>query len=241
MNAADSKRYLQRMGEYWSAGARQTQDRFEAVHFSIADQQTYDSLIKEILYYVNLHAEDKILEVGCGNGLFLENLQRAGYKNLTGCDIAEGLIEQAKTATPDIPLFVTDAADLSIFDAESFDFLFAHGIFHYFPSDDYVIDVVREMMRVTKATGTIMILDVLGSYWQQWGEKTSLQVAFKNWVKQRVGQGYKVHRYQYTDPKLFFDALDERQAKIYPMVEVLNDKPLIFKQFRYNVLIEKMR
>jgi ubiquinone/menaquinone biosynthesis C-methylase UbiE len=249
----DNSRYLEDTEKAWTINARRSPDRYTAVRFPSFDENTYQSLLREILYYVDVPKQSPILEVGCGNGLLIEQFYRQGYRDIVGCDISTGMIEQARKSMPEVRFFVTDAANLAMFPSESFDLVYTHSIFHYFPHDDeYVKRAIRELFRVTKREGSLMILDVLGSYWTQWYregyEKYGLREALKRskdvlaeFVKKVMLSGYSPLSLRFTNPYIFFEALDGENCKIYPLLEVLNTKPMIFKQFRYNVLIRRLR
>jgi ubiquinone/menaquinone biosynthesis C-methylase UbiE len=270
----DASRHLEEMEKAWTVDARESVDRYTAVHLGVLDEGTYQSLLKEILYYVDLPKQSAILDVGCGNGLLTEQFLKRRYRNIVGCDLSTGMIEQARKQMPEVRFFCTDAANLSMFPPESFDLVCAHSVFHMFPDDEYAKRAICELFRVTKREGSIMILDVLGSYWRQWHESLSYgsfwkqlsanigywkqwydkyglkealsksETLFKNFVRKMMRRHYSVRRpfkEHYIAPDLFFEALNGENCKIYPLVEVLNTKPLIYKQFRYNVLIRKPR
>jgi len=66
----------------------------------------------------------KVLDLGCGEGRFARFFANAGAK-VTGIDISEGLIKAALEEENRHPLgieyLVSDAANLDMFDSESFD------------------------------------------------------------------------------------------------------------------------
>lgn len=248
-----NSKHLEAQEKAWSNDARQSADPYAAVHAPFADENTYRSLLREILYYCDVPKQSTILEVGCGNGLLIEQFIKEGYRNITGCDLSTGMIEQARKRLPGVRFFVSDAADLTMFTKETYDLVYVHSIFHYFPhNDEYVKRAIRESFRVTKAEHYLMILDVLGSYWKQWYrhgfEKYGLRERLIILKTDLVRFAQKVMRpghlplgLRFTDPCIFFEALEEKDCKIYPLLEVLNTKPPVFKRFRYNVLIRKLR
>lgn len=56
---------------------------------------SYFSLFRELNLKMGLSPEAQILEVGCGNGQFLEKIHGAGFKNIIGVDIAKNAVDRA--------------------------------------------------------------------------------------------------------------------------------------------------
>ena len=89
-----------------------------------------------------------VLEVGCGSADQLEHLQRAGYRNLYGCEISEYAIRKANELTKNINVVRGDIFDLPFKD-NYFDLAFTAGVLiHVSPAD--MKDALREMYRVSR-------------------------------------------------------------------------------------------
>lgn len=58
-------------------------------------KQTYLDVVKPIL--TGLNYDDKILEIGCGNGFLLEELYQLGFKNVFGLELSKDAINKAKS------------------------------------------------------------------------------------------------------------------------------------------------
>jgi ubiquinone/menaquinone biosynthesis C-methylase UbiE len=97
-----------------------------------------------------------ILEVGCGAGAFLGNIE--GAKSLSGIDYSSSAVELAKANLPGE--FVRAEAAAIPFPAKSFDIVFSFGVFFYFDSTAYAKRVLREMVRVARPGGRIFIFDI---------------------------------------------------------------------------------
>lgn len=61
----------------------------------------------------NFLSSDKILEIGCGTGLFTEKVFNATHAGITAIDISEELLEQARKKMPDIEFKQEDAMNLN--------------------------------------------------------------------------------------------------------------------------------
>lgn len=114
---------------------------------------------------------NNVLDVGCGNGLLLSKL----LSNCTACsgvDYSKAMIEEAKKLLPQGDFYQAEANNLP-FQTHQFDRVLSYSIFHYFPSYDYALSVIKEMMRVCKPGGVILIGDVLDSQFEKEIKETS--------------------------------------------------------------------
>ncbi len=75
-------------------------------------------------------ADCKILEVGCGPADNLELLAKAGCRNLTGLDLAEGMVEESRRAMPQAR-FVQGTIEHHDFRGEKFDAVLAAFTLHH--------------------------------------------------------------------------------------------------------------
>lgn len=103
----------------------------------------------------------KVLDNGCGNGLFLERLARefpAGT-DLIGTDISLGMLHHAKSRLAaheaTTTLMQADACRLPFAD-DTFDLVFARGLLHHLPDPEAG---AREMARVLRPGGVAIALD----------------------------------------------------------------------------------
>jgi ubiquinone/menaquinone biosynthesis C-methylase UbiE len=95
--------------------------------------------VRYIEQYVRL--EGRILDVGCGNGIFTVRFARAGAK-VVGLDYSLFLLRQ----NPHRGLSCGDATALPFADA-SFDIAFEGNVLHHVPNRE---NVIREMVRVSR-------------------------------------------------------------------------------------------
>ena len=89
-----------------------------------------------------------VLEVGANIGLELELLRRMGFPDLTGIDINEHAVAQAKKIHPEVRVLQGSGFALP-FDDASYDLVFTSGVLiHISPAD--IQDIMREMHRVSR-------------------------------------------------------------------------------------------
>jgi ubiquinone/menaquinone biosynthesis C-methylase UbiE len=100
----------------------------------------------------------EILDVGCGNGSLARILARMG-NHVTGVDASPGIIAHAKAREAAHPLGITyhatDAANLTIFDVNSFDLVTSCMALMDMPD---AASAIKEMGRVVKRTGRCVML-----------------------------------------------------------------------------------
>jgi ubiquinone/menaquinone biosynthesis C-methylase UbiE len=97
---------------------------------------------------------EKIVDLGCGQGVFSRELARAGAE-VTGIDAAESLIKAAKNRSTGIKYFVADAADLRLFNNESFD---AAACIMALQNMEPLGRVIGEAARLLKPGGRLLLV-----------------------------------------------------------------------------------
>lgn len=113
------------------------------------------SLWPRMLEIANLGGTERILDVGCGNGLYLGALRNAGHAGPTfGMDLSRGMLDAAAVASPDARLLVGDAQQLPFPDA-SFDCLLAMHMLYHVPDRALAI---AELRRVLRPGGVVFVM-----------------------------------------------------------------------------------
>lgn len=97
---------------------------------------------------------EKILDVGCGQGVFCRELARAGAE-VTGIDSSEKLIKAASSRSGNVKYLVADAADLRIFPNGSFA---AVSCIMAIQNMEPLGKIMAEMSRVLKAGGALLLV-----------------------------------------------------------------------------------
>ena len=120
---------------------------------------TYEESISRLA----IGTEKRVLEVGCGSGVFLRAAADRGA-HVAGLDASAALIELARTRVPEADLRVGDLQVLSYPD-DSFDVV--AGFNSFFFADD-MIAALREAGRVARPGGSVLI--------QVWGRHEACEL-----------------------------------------------------------------
>ncbi len=111
---------------------------------------------KKVFQNVQLEPEQKILLIGVGTGANLAFIMNKEAE-ITGIDLSSDMLQKAKKkyGSPQVTFLEMDAQELT-FLQESFDLVIANLILSVVPDPDQCF---REMLRVTRTGGRIVIFD----------------------------------------------------------------------------------
>ncbi|MDG6243415.1 MAG: methyltransferase domain-containing protein [Methanolobus sp.] len=130
---------------------------------SITKQEidTFSSIMK-------LDMESHVLDLCCGQGRHSLELARRGFKNIDGLDRSHYLIQRAKSSAKKESLavrFREGDARKTPYTTDSFDFVMLLGnSFGYFETSDEDLRVLKEVKRILKPGGKILLDVADGSY-----------------------------------------------------------------------------
>lgn len=114
-----------------------------------------------------LKSGDRVLDLGCGNGRFLDVLQNKNIDYI-GIDGASSLIEIARKRYPGVDFRVSNALNLP-FARDYFDVIYSIAVLHHIPSQELRLAFLKESKRTLKPSG-ILILTVWNlrrrDYWK---------------------------------------------------------------------------
>jgi len=127
-----------------------------------------------------------ILEVGCGHGDQLNILSEHGYGDLWGVDISDEAVVRAMTHRRDLRIELGSAYDLPL--SGPFAVVYTCGLLIHQPPE-HVMEVIREILRVTEATGRICGVEY-------WTPEFAERIASRTW------SGPYAALYQKADPTL---------------------------------------
>ncbi|MBS3152876.1 methyltransferase domain-containing protein [Candidatus Woesearchaeota archaeon] len=111
---------------------------------------------EEVFKLLNIKGNEKILDVGCGNGDFLAYIEDKGCSGeMIGVDISKGMIEEAKKLNIDKPIsFITANAEDLPFINECFDIVVCKHILYHLNS---IEKGINEIYRVLKNGGYLCV------------------------------------------------------------------------------------
>lgn len=98
-----------------------------------------------------LSSEDKVLDLGCGNGRFYPVLKKADY---LGIDVSSKLIEIAKSNYPEAKFEVSAIESIS---DKSFDKIYSIAVLHHIPSHELRLEFLKEIKRALKNNGYLIL------------------------------------------------------------------------------------
>jgi SAM-dependent methyltransferase len=191
-------------------------------------------LVKGAANRAGVHGGSSVLEIGCGSGAFLYELERLTSCRVTGIDFSRSLVNDAARHIPFGDFIVCDAANIPL-PNEAFDAVLSHAVLYYFSDLIYVRRVLHEAYAKLRSGGRICLMDL--------NDKDA---------ESRYHESRKRH---FKDPKeydrrysglehLFFDrasfASDLREAGFVGVEFFNHDVPeYVNSKFRFNVIATK--
>lgn len=103
---------------------------------------------------------DIILDVGCGYGRTLNELQQQGFKTLIGIDFAEGMIERGRQQFATLDLRVKKSESIDLPD-NSVDAVILFAVLTCIRNNEEQRRLIKEIQRVLKADGILYVNDFL--------------------------------------------------------------------------------
>ncbi|MDM8560649.1 amino acid adenylation domain-containing protein [Candidatus Parabeggiatoa sp. HSG14] len=107
----------------------------------------------------------RVLEIGCGTGLLLSRIAPV-CEQYWGTDFSSVALQQVETLKQKVDnlnhvvLFHRTADDFKDIEPESFDVVILSSIIQYFPSVNYLLDVLEKVNKVVKPGGYIFVGDI---------------------------------------------------------------------------------
>src|SRR5262249_4492959 len=112
-------------------------------------------LWERVLELAELDGNERVADVGCGNGLYLGALERAGQRGLVaGLDFSPGMLPAAAERAPHASLMIGDAQRLP-FPDDSIDVALSMHMLYHVP--DRAI-AISELRRVVPADGRALVV-----------------------------------------------------------------------------------
>jgi len=144
---------------FWDEQSQNTNyNSYEKKVYSAFRVPEYIQILRLVNAKYLLSADSFIVDIGCSAGVSSITLGTLGFK-VTGLDISEGLISQAKelalNENSSAQFLTGDAANLP-FERESVDVCFMVGLLHHFPN---YAPVINDIHRILKPGGLIVAVE----------------------------------------------------------------------------------
>lgn len=121
---------------------------------------------------LEIGSSDDIIDIACGPGHITNWLSKATRGKVTGIDISEGMIKQAKALYPEIEFKQTSVEDMDYNDR--FDVAFCNSALQWFSDPDRAIAAVFNSL---KKTGKLGLACPATSNWSPWFGRIISRVA----------------------------------------------------------------
>ena len=99
-------------------------------------------------------SKDKVLEIGCGTGLFTRKVYALTKASIIATDISEELLTEARQLLPEATFKIDDAMNLS-FPDNTFDVVFGSSVLHHLEMERSI----KEILRVLKPGGRMVFAE----------------------------------------------------------------------------------
>ena len=127
-----------------------------AAHFSQTRQYAWPEF--ELLQPL-LRKNDRVMDLGCGNGRLRESLDRAIIPagNYFGFDLSQALLAVARKKNPNDHFFQGNFAQKIPFGADNFDVIAGVASFHHLLTETEQLRCLQELRRILKPGGKIFL------------------------------------------------------------------------------------
>lgn len=127
------------------------------------DEHEFTAMVNDVSSKLNLREPNvrSILDVGCNNGYLLHRLN-PGHLLAIGVDFCFPPLQHAHSRFHTASYCQAEAGQLP-FRSDRFDRVLCYSMFHYLPNLDTAFAVCREMLRVLRPGGLMVIGDLLAS------------------------------------------------------------------------------
>lgn len=126
----------------------------------VSDEKEFPTPFQMEKFEKYVSKEMNILDVGCGYGRTLNELHNHGFKNLTGIDYSQGMIERGLRLYPYLNLIKNDGDEIPFSDNE-FDAVLLIAVLTSNIKNEEQENLISEISRVLKDGGILYITDFL--------------------------------------------------------------------------------
>lgn len=120
-------------------------------------EEVLDKVYKAAI--AKIDKSSRILDIGVGTGNLSKKFLESGYTNIIGLDQSREMLNVAKNKLPELKLRLGEFLKIP-FDNNSFDMVVSTYAFHHL-NDEEKVEAVKEILRVLKENGKIVIGDLM--------------------------------------------------------------------------------
>lgn len=125
--------------------------------------------VEDIRRKLAVEPEHRVLEIGCGSGAVLSRLLHQGQDGV-GADLSFALLARRRDLAAEgcrLQLLNAEGGRLPLRD-ETFDRVLCYSVIQCYPTPEYARNAVRELIRVCRPSGKILLGDVFGTGERFW-------------------------------------------------------------------------
>jgi ubiquinone/menaquinone biosynthesis C-methylase UbiE len=130
-------------------------------------RETWDTVATKVTFNLEIDLdglrelikpETSVLDYGCGYGRNSNLLQKAGFKNITGCDSSLEMINRGKNDFPSLSLFQNTDLFLD-YPENTFGAVILCAVLTCIPNDNRKEEVLREAYRLLQPDGLLHVVE----------------------------------------------------------------------------------
>ena len=157
----DSKKNINGWRGHWDERSKTSDDiiwlnGYCVKGIPLSKEVYYNAVLNPSIEMLELESHHHILEIGCGAGLFLSEIEK-NVKSCVGIDNSLGMLSRFIGKSD---VLVSNANQLP-FCQDYFDRILMYSVAHYYPSFEYFKMVIRNGLSLLKTKGVFLIGDVL--------------------------------------------------------------------------------
>lgn len=171
--------------------AKQLLDKTAVDYEKIAEEFTVTRFLlwpefDEFIKYIK--KDDKVLDLGCGNGRLYELFKDLSTLDYTGIDKSPSLIESAKNKwkNTEAKFKVGDIIELS--ETQKYDAVFLIAVLHHIPTHEFRLKILKNVYSILKPGGMLFMMN-----WKFWQKRYFFYI-IKYTILKLIGKSLSLRR-----------------------------------------------